>query len=106
MDDKAFSCRLNNNERKYLEKSWNNKFSDFVHAAIKKDLILIKNNKKQNIFQKFTYHFLMLGIGSMFVLFSLSISTFAGFLILMALGSFFTVSGLAGMFFEIRNIKM
>ena len=105
MEDKAFSCRLSNNEADYLNKYYDGKFSAYVHDSFKRDIELSVNNKKQNILKSFSPHFLFLGLGAIFIFFSISVNSLGGFLLTFLLGVFFVITGLANMFFELKEIS-
>jgi len=103
-EEKTYACRLNVLEKEYLEKYFNSSFSDYVHNSFKRDIIMTKNNKKKNMFQKFGSNFIMLGIGAMFIFFMFTQNNLMGVILTFLLGAFFIVSGLANIFFEIKGM--
>ena len=101
--EKFPSCRLVGEEIDYINEYWDGSFSKFVHSSIKDNIHKIKNNKKKTFFQDFTRNIIMLGIGAIFVLFSLNIEGLLGFIIVLLLGVFFMVTGLVSILSEVKD---
>lgn len=99
------TCRLFDNEADYLNNHYEGKFSNYIHDSFKRDIMNTKTNKKQNILSRFSGHFIMLGLGAIFVLFSLSVNNLASFLLIFLMGVFFTITGLFNIFLELKKIN-
>jgi len=97
------NCRTYDFEDEYLNSYWDDKFSEYVHNCFKRDISLTKNNKKKNYLQGVMYHIIMLGIGAMFLLFSMSMTQLLAILVTLLLGVFFMTTSLVSIFIEVKN---
>jgi len=102
--DKVYTCRLFENETNYLNNHYDGKFSSFVHNSFKRDIEMKNNNNKKNILKAFSTHFLFVGLGAIFILFSLSVKGLASFLLAFLMGVFFVMTGLVNMFLELKDM--
>lgn len=90
----TFSCRLNETEQFYLKNHYDNSFSSYVHDSIKRDIEMSKKNRHHNFLNNFTQQIIMLGLGAIFIFFSLSTNNLLGFVLLFLFGVFFMISSL------------
>ena len=102
--DKVYTCRLFENEVFYLNKYFDGKFSMYVHDSFKRDIMNTENNKKQNKLAKYSTPVITLGIGAIFVIFSLSIGNLLGFIIVFLLGVLFMTTGLMNIYLELNKL--
>lgn len=87
--------RLNDEEESFLDDFYGGSGSSFVHAAIKNERTKIDKNKNQNVLQRYSQSFIMIGLGAIFVLFAASTNNLIAFLMIFFLGVFFVVNGLS-----------
>ena len=104
MYDKTHSCRLMPKEREYLNKYYSS-FSDYVHDSFKRDIELSKNNRKKNKLQKYSTSFIMLCIGSFFLLTVNNISNLLSAIVFLLLGVFFTANGAVNFYYDFKEKK-
>lgn len=100
VDERPQHCRLQPKEITYLNKH-DFSFSDYVHNSIKRDMELTDANKKKNFFKDQSYNVIMLGFGAIFLFFAMTVAQIVGFIILLLMGSFFLVSSLINIFWEV-----
>jgi len=101
--DKTLAFRPKPNELEYLNTYWNGSFTNYVRNSIKNDIKKIQKNRKSNFFKDMSQTIVMLGLGAIFVLFSLNINNFMGFLLVFLLGIYFMVHSLISVFMEVRK---
>jgi len=106
-NEKFLSCRLKEDELNYINNYYDGSFSNYVHNSIKRDLELSKKNRKHNFISNFTQQIIMLGLGAIFIFFSLSINNIYGFVLMFLFGVFFIVSSLFNIYIGmIKKWKM
>jgi len=104
--DNKYYSRLNIEEEEHLNTYWDSKFSDFVHAAFKSDILKVKNNTKRNRIKTYTSSIILIAIGMWFLfsLFQMSFATLGWFLVF-SLGTCFSVWGVVNMYLEVKEHK-
>ena len=102
MNDKTYGCRLMPQEREYLEKHFDN-FSDYVHDSFKRDITLSKNNKKQNKLQKHLQDGIFIGLGLIFLFFTMTQRSLIGMIFVFLMGIFFTATGIVDLYYSRRK---
>ena len=102
MNDKTYGCRLMPDERTYLEKHYDS-FSDYVHDSFKRDISLTKNNRKKNKIQKHLQNGIWIGLGIIFLFFTMTQRSLVGMIFTFLMGVFFTATGLTDMYYSRRN---
>ena len=100
-EERTATCRLKDYEQEYINNFWDDKFSDYVHSSIKRDISQIKKNKIKNIFEKSISSMMLLAIGSIFVLFSMQTLDFFSKVLMLLVGVFFSMYGLTSIFIEV-----
>jgi len=103
MEEKIHTYRSIPEERKYLKKYWDDSFTRFVRDSFKHNMELTKNNKKQNKLQKNLQNSIFIGLGIIFLFFTLTQRSLIGTIFVFAMGIFFCSTGLADLYFARRK---
>ena len=102
MNDKTYGCRLMPQERTYLEEHYDN-FSGYVHDSFKRDITLTKNNRKQNTLQKCLQDYTFIGLGVIFLFFTMTQRSLVGMILVFCMGIFFCGTGLVDLYYNRRK---
>jgi len=97
------TVRIVDEKADYIIDKWEGSISKYLNYSIPRDIDIINKNKKKSFFQDFSQRLVMLGIGCLFILFSLKIDDVLSFLIIMFLGLFFVTTSLVSISLEVRK---
>lgn len=86
---------IDDDENNFINEYFDGSPTKFMRSSLKKEILLVKKNKKKTSMQNYTQSFIMLGLGAIFILFSASTRSFVAFLMIFLLGVFFMVNGLS-----------
>jgi len=103
MVDDFGNYRLSPEERKYLKSYWNNSFTAYTRSSLKHDMELIKNNKKQNKLQKHLQDGIFIGLGLIFLFFTMTQRSLIGMVFVFLMGIFFTSTGIVDLYYSRRK---
>jgi len=105
VSDKVYPFRLTDDEEKHLKKYWNNKFSDFMHEAFKKDISITDNNIKKNRIQIIATNVIYLCLGMMFLFYTLTITNLLAKIISFLIGIFIVGYGALNIYLDRKENK-
>ena len=100
-DNRPYYIRLKPFVREYLNEHKFSSLSEFIDNSVKANRELEKQNKRSNYFKDMSNNVVMLGIGAIFIVFSLLINSLVAEVLLFLLGVFFMSASLVSIMQEV-----